>query len=95
MAQTLFGQVAGPRLTTDKLDRDEVVKLVDKAGMWRAADIVIPTLTPADTTFIGRVSDALIGLAPEPGCRFSIGFADSTGDGDADHLIVGYKCSLY
>ena len=94
MAQpTPFGSVAGQRTTTAKLDRGDVVNLVSKAG-WRAADIDIPTLTPADASFIGRVSDALIDLTPEPGCRLTVEYLDTTGDEEADSWVVGFRCGF-
>ena len=90
--KTPFGQVAGRRVT-EPLDRGDVLDLVSKAG-WRAADIDVPILTPADTSFIGRVSDALIDLAPEPGCRFTVEYFDSNGDGEGDVWMVGFRCSI-
>tara|TARA_R110002051_G_C8607715_1_gene481391 strand:+ start:40 stop:324 length:285 start_codon:yes stop_codon:yes gene_type:complete len=94
MAQTPFGQVAGSRLTTDKLDRGDVLNLVSKAGWRKAPEVYIPPLTPADDSLIERLSQRLISLAPEPGCRRSVQYVDTNGDGDADHFIVGWICSF-
>ena len=94
MAQTPFGQVAGSRLTTDKLDRGDVLNLVSKAGWRKAPEVYIPPLTPADDSLIESLSQMLISLAPEPGCRRSVQYVDTNGDGDADHFIVGWICSF-